>query len=113
MTLGELQRRLPPMVAKLIEYAYSQGYELTLGDAYRDPRVHGEHGVKHGYGAAYSNHKQRLAVDFNLFKDGKYLTDTEDYTPLGLFWESLGGSWGGRFANRDGNHFSLEWQGRK
>jgi hypothetical protein len=111
MSLGELQRKLPPMVAKLIEYAYAQGYELTLGDAYRDPRVHGEHGVKLGYGAAYSNHKQRLAIDLNLFRDGQYLTQTEDYTPLGLFWESIGGVWGGRF--RDGNHFSLEYQGRK
>ena len=110
MTLGELQRRLPPMVAKLIEYAYSQGYELTLGDAYRDPRVHGEHGVKHGYGAAYSNHKQRLAIDLNLFKDGVYLDSGKEHGPLHDFWDSIGGA--PRIAS-DMNHYALEWQGRR
>jgi len=30
---------------------------------------------------------------------------------LGLYWESIGGSWGGRFG--DGNHFSLEHEGRR
>ncbi|EJY8354924.1 M15 family metallopeptidase, partial [Cronobacter sakazakii] len=47
-----------------------------------------------------------------LFINGKYATRTEDYLPLGEYWESLGGSWGGRFkTNPDGNHFSLEHNG--
>ncbi|MGO3686517.1 MAG: M15 family metallopeptidase, partial [Proteus vulgaris] len=42
----------------------------------------------------------------------KYLTATSDYKELGEYWESLGGSWGGRFKTRpDGNHFSLEHNG--
>ena len=49
MSLGNRQRKFTLMVAKLITYAYKQGYELTLGDAYRDPRVFGEHGTKGGY----------------------------------------------------------------
>lgn len=111
MTLGQKQRRFTRLIGLLIEYAYQNGYELTFGDAYRDPRLHGEMGVKKAYSAAKSVHKIRLAVDFNLFKDGKYLTATEDYTKLGEYWESLGGSWGGRF--NDGNHFSLEHEGFK
>lgn len=111
MTLGQKQRKFPPMVAKLIEFAYANGYEITFGDAFRDPRLHGPVGVKQGYGHAKSAHKQRLAVDLNLFKDGKYLTSTDDYTLLGEFWESLGGAWGGRF--NDGNHFSIEHEGVK
>lgn len=111
LTLGQKQRLFTKMVAKLIDFAYESGYELTFGDAYRDPRVHGELGVKKGYGSAKSNHKQRLAVDFNLFKDGEYLTSTEDHKPLGEYWESLGGTWGGRF--NDGNHYSLEHNGVK
>ncbi|QOC54753.1 M15 family peptidase [Aeromonas phage T7-Ah] len=99
------------MVAKLIDFAYANGYELTFGDAYRDPRLHGDMGVKKGYGHSKSNHKIRLAVDFNLFKDGKYLTSSEDHKPLGEFWESIGGTWGGRF--NDGNHYSLEHNGTK
>lgn len=110
-TLGQKQRRFTKMIAKLIDFAYENGYELTFGDAYRDPRLHGDLGVKKGYGHSKSNHKIRLAVDFNLFKDGKYLTSSEDHKPLGGFWESIGGTWGGRF--NDGNHYSLEHNGTK
>ena len=99
------------MVSLLIQYAYEQGYELTLGDAYRDPRVHGAVGEKESYSSSRSLHKSRLAIDLNLFKDGKYLTSTEDHKPLGEFWESIGGTWGGRF--NDGNHYSMEHEGRK
>lgn len=97
------------MVAQLINKATELGYELTIGDAYRDPRSHGAMGEVKAYGEARSNHKMRLAIDFNLFKDGVWLSKTEDFTPLGLYWESIGGSWGGRFS--DGNHFSLEHGG--
>lgn len=110
-TLGSKQRRFTKMIAQLINFAYDNGYELTFGDAYRDPRLHGQLGVRGGYGSASSNHKIRLAVDFNLFKEGKYLAGTEDHKILGLYWESIGGSWGGRF--NDGNHYSLEHEGRK
>lgn len=111
MTLGEKQRKFTSMIAKLITFAYANGYELTFGDAFRDPRVHGDLGTKLGYGAAKSVHKLRLAVDFNLFKDGKLLQTTPDHKQLGEYWESLGGAWGGRFE--DGNHYSLEHDGLK
>lgn len=113
MTLGQKQRKFVRMIGQLIEFAYANGYELTFGDAYRDPRVHGEVGAKKSYSSASSNHKVRLAVDFNLFKDGKFLTSSEDHKPLGEFWESIGGAWGGRFSQPDGNHYSLEHEGRK
>lgn len=111
MTLGQKQRKFTRMIAQLIEYAYANGYELTFGDAYRDPRLHGDVGVKKSYSSANSLHKSRLAVDFNLFKNGQYLTTTEAHRPIGEYWESIGGAWGGRF--NDGNHYSLEHQGRK
>jgi len=113
MTLGQKQRNFTRMLGLLIEYAYQNGYEMTVGDSYRDPRVHGHVGEKKSYSSANSVHKERLAMDFNLFKEGKYLTDSKDYTQLGEYWESLGGSWGGRFSSPDGNHFSLEHGGRK
>lgn len=113
MTLGQKQRKFVRMIADLIVWAYDNGYELTFGDAYRDPRLHGQMGWKVGYGAANSCHKIRLAIDLNLFKDGNYLTATEDYRRLGEQWETAGGSWGGRFAGGDGNHFSLEHEGKR
>jgi len=103
MKLGAKQRKFTPMIGRLIEFAYASGYELTWGDAYRYADC--------PYGRKTSLHKSRLAVDFNLFKDGKYLTRTEDHRPLGEFWESIGGTWGGRF--KDGNHYSLAHNGRR
>lgn len=111
MSLGSEQRKFTRMVADLITWAYANGYELTLGDAYRDPRVFGAVGFKEGYGRSSSNHKRRLAIDLNLFKDGLWLTSTEDHQALGEYWESIGGAWGGRF--NDGNHYSLEYNGHR
>lgn len=114
-SLGTLQRRMTRMVGDLIQHAYAQGYELTLGDAYRDPRVFGIHGERlaGSYSAAYSNHKLRLAIDLNLFKGGKYLQGPEADTGHGVlhdFWESIGG---GKRIPGDLNHYSLEFEGRR
>lgn len=117
MTLGEKQRLFTKCTSELINYAYAMGYELTLGDAYRDPRVHGEWGQKQSYSASKSVHKQRLAVDFNLFVDGKYIADGNHpaYKDLGEFWEGMNefSAWGGSFSFGDANHFSFEHNGVK
>ena len=84
------------MVALLIDYATLQGYEMTFSDAFATT----------GH-CKDSFHYKRLAIDLNLFKDGVYLTNTSDHRSLGLFWESIGGTWGGRFTNPDGNHYSV------
>ena len=110
-TLSQKQRRFTKLVAEFIVKLYALGYEATLGDAYRDPRLHGAVGTAGGYGHASSCHKLRLALDLNLWKGGVYLTRTEDYTEVGKVWEGMGGTWGGRF--KDGNHFSMEHEGKK
>ncbi len=106
-SLHALQARFAGMVAHLILEAQRRGYEVTLGDAYRDPRV--------PYGHPTSLHKQRLAIDLNLFTGGVYLRTSEDHQPLGEWWEAQGGTWGGRFdaPNQDGNHYSLAYNGMK
>lgn len=106
MTERQLQSQFALAVARLILHAAELGYEVTLGDAYRDPRVHGVYGKPGGYGAAKSFHKRRLAIDLNLFRDGKLIASTEGHRPLGEWWESQGGTWGGRFKAPDGNHYS-------
>lgn len=103
MGLVDKQARFMHMLALLILHAEQLGYQVTGGDLYRDPRC--------PYGHPYSNHKKRLAVDLNLFKDGDFLTSTEDHKPLGDYWKSIGGSWGGDFDTPDGNHYSLEHEG--
>jgi hypothetical protein len=98
------------MVARLIIKAHELGYRVTLGDAYRSPecakRMH-----ELGLGIINSLHTKRLAIDLNFFKDGVYITNTSQLEDIGEWWESIGGSWGGRF--NDGNHFSLEHNGVK
>ncbi len=113
MKLGEKQKLFMTLLPRLLDYAHQQGYQVTMGDGYRDPRVFGKMGEKSGYGRMNSNHKQRLAVDLNLFRDGDYLTQTIDHQPLGEYWEQLHElcRWGGRY--NDGNHYSLEHQGRQ
>lgn len=110
MTLGQKQRLFTKMLADLIRFAYEHGYEMTLGEAFRTPEQAALNAAS-GKGIANSLHSVRLAIDLNLFKDGQFLQTTEDHKPLGEFWESIGGAWGGRF--RDGNHYSLEHEGRK
>ena len=96
MSLRKQQSQFARMLSLLINYATLHGYEITFGDAY----------AKSGH-IDGSFHYKRLAIDLNLFKNGEYLTETQDHKPLGLFWESIGGTWGGRFEKPDGNHYSL------
>ena len=94
-------------VSSLIAKAFELGYLVTLGDAYRDQRLHGAFGVKQGYGKANSFHKKRLAIDLNLFTpEGEFLQDTAAHERLGAWWEATypKATWGGKF--NDGNHYS-------
>ncbi len=106
MSLRKKQSEFARLVGKLILKAYDLGYEVTLGDAYRDPRVHGAMGVRKSYSHPKSAHKIRLAIDLNLFKNGEFLETSEDHRPLGEWWEKQhpDARWGGRFS--DGNHYS-------
>lgn len=96
MSLRQRQSKFVRKLGLLIAFAYEQGYELTQADAQSFP-AHKRH--RRG-----SYHYKRLAQDFNLFKNGRYLSSTVSHEPLGLFWESIGGTWGGHYG--DGNHYS-------
>jgi len=101
MSLNEKQSQFAQNLPRLIDRAYQLGFRVTLGDAFRDPRV--------DYGHPDSKHKKRLAIDLNLFrKSGTtwvYCTNTSDHEELGAYWVTLGGIWGGSWD--DGNHY--EW----
>lgn len=112
MTLSQKQQHFAYLVSKLITFAYDNGYKLTFGEAYRTPEQAALNS-KTGKGIANSLHRIRLAVDLNLFRDGKYLSNSESHLPLGQYWENLDPlcRWGGRFG--DGNHYSMEHDGVK
>lgn len=94
MTLREKQSKFALMVSNLIAHIYAHGYTLTFGDAW----------AKSGH-KVNSKHYSRLAIDLNLFYNGKWLKKTEAHLQFGIYWESIGGTWGGRFSKPDGNHY--------
>jgi len=102
MTLSQKQRKFSRMLGLLFHYVSTlPGYELTIGRGH----VPGAK-VKSG---APSLHALKLAHDLNLFINGKYRKTTTAHAPLGKFWQSIGGDWGGDFD--DGNHYSLKHGG--
>lgn len=115
MTLRQKQSVFARLVAGLIMRIDSEGYEVTFGETYRTPEQAALN-AKAGKGIAASLHTQRLAIDLNLFKDGKYLSASESHRRFGDWWEALSTReytccWGGRFG--DGNHYSISHGGRK
>lgn len=138
MTLREKQSLFVRLVAEWVAWVYAQGYELSLGESKRtdeqaEINAMGPDGrarlvryleipykaladkIRNNVGSGIRNslHEIGLAQDFNLFRDGSYLSATEDWQAIGEHWESMHplARWGGRF--NDGNHISLEHEGRK
>lgn len=105
MSLREKQSKFALLLSHLIQRIYERGYEITLGEAYRPQHIANYYAIR-GRGVRNSFHTKRLAIDLHLFKDGEYLTKTEDHKEFGEYWESLDPecTWGGRF--NDGNHYS-------
>jgi len=125
-TLSSKQKTFTFNVSLLIAYAYSNGFQLTFGEVYRtleQQKIYFNSGRSK---TMNSNHLNRLAVDFNIFYDGKmlffdekkYSVDVETVRPLGEYWESLhplnrwGADWNKNGINdetfRDPYHFEMQ-----
>ena len=109
MKLGARQELFARLLPSLLTKAFDLGFEIRIGDVFRDPRAHGEHGEDIGpYGKPYSNHKLKCAIDLNLRKrDGGMVWGTEDHRELGEWWDEQHEltRWGGHY--RDGNHYEI------
>lgn len=106
LSLRQRQSLFVKYLGKLIVYAYTQGYELTLGE--------GHVASKTGH-MQNSLHYIRLAQDLNLFVGGKWMAKAcPEWYKLGEYWERLDPlcRWGGRFESVDLNHFSIFYGGR-
>lgn len=110
MSLGKKQERFSVALARQILWFNDRGYQVRMGDVYRDPRVFGAHGIKKGYGNSKSVHKLKLAADLNIFKDGDWLSEGTDpiWAEAHKHWETLGGA---KAVPNDPNHFSFEHWG--
>lgn len=139
MSIGDKQRLFFNLFVQWSIWAIDQGYEFTWGEAFRTDEqaeinaigYSGRENLARLIGLIFPElakkirnneknkgirntlHEKRLALDLNAFKDGVYLTKTEDWKELGEYWEKLHPlcRWGGRWG--DGNHLSLEHDGVK
>lgn len=105
MRLGKRQELFARLLPRLLDKAHELGYEIRIGHVMRCQNCY--------VGRKNSNHKLKLAVDLNLFKNGDFMTTTEAHKELGEWWEQQHElcAWGGRF--NDANHYSIMYQGRK
>ena len=108
MTLHEKQTTFLQNVAKLILWAFENGYELIGGELLRTEDQQKIYLAKGLSKIKRSKHQDSLAIDLCLFIKGVYITDTKQYKPLADYWKSLnpnnvaGYDWGW-----DGNHFEM------
>lgn len=112
MTLRQQQSEFVRLVAKLIEYAYANGFELTFGECWRTPEQAALN-AKKGSGISNSLHTERLAIDINLFVGGVFIDSSAGHKRLGDYWKTLHPRcrWGGDFRRPDGNHYSFSPDG--
>lgn len=109
MTTREKQSVFLKNVAKLILWAFDNGFELTGGELLRTPEQQQIY-IKQGKSkTSNSLHLDKLAIDLNLFIAGKYRSDREAYKHLAEYWKTLhpanvaGYDWGW-----DANHFEMK-----
>jgi len=113
----EKQARFARLVSEFIPKAYDMGYLMNFGEAWR-PEIVAKMYKDLGKGISNSLHWSRLAIDLNAYFEGKYLDARQPWhiphlERLGELWESLGQgcTWGGRFQDKDYNHYSLMHNG--
>lgn len=119
MTLGDKQAAFTDCFSRLIVWANRKtGVRLRYREVGRYQWVADEM-ARQGKGVRRSTHVSFCGGDavLDLLVDGRwvYQTSSEAYRFLGEKWETMHelARWGGRFARRDGNHFSFEHNGVK
>jgi hypothetical protein len=100
--LGSLDRRFAPYAFYFVSAARRAGIPLLVISGRRSSSENVEVS-----GAPRSLHLQGLAIDVQVL--GYHRSDIPFawWEHLGVFWEALGGRWGGRFVDEDINHFDV------
>ena len=96
------------MLGRLLIYANITKIPVKIVELYRTPKRQAVL-VKKGFSKTLnSKHLCGLAIDLAIIKEGRYITDIKEYRPLGEFWKTLNGIWGGDWKIKDGVHFELK-----
>lgn len=119
-TLSDRQHAFSHALTDLFTWMKDQGYEWSLGDAWRSTDSltcnHCGHEVTYQGLLVYnkrskvtkSAHTDRCAMDLILWVNGTPSNLGSDYKPLGDKWIELGGTWGGNFKGfPDYGHFEM------
>jgi hypothetical protein len=103
MNLSERQAAFTLALGKLIIHADDLGLRVKIQEVNRTIEEQRQNMAAGVSKTMDSRHLDKLAADlYILLPSGEAVLDLPDaYRPLGQFWESLGGRWGGRFGLED------------
>lgn len=128
--LRERQKRFTRDIGHLIAFAYANDFEMTFGEAYRTKEQQELYYAQGLSKTKDGQHPKRLAVDFNIFFQGRmlfpagqskeqYIADLEIARPLGEQWMAYRAEnrWGGDWNRnsildetfRDPYHFEVKF----
>ena len=108
MSLIQEQQMFLLDVCELIKFATATGLVVTAGELWRPPEMQKIYVQTGRSKTMKSKHLDRLAVDLNFFKAGKYIQSYNELVEVGKYWESLNpkNRWGGNFSSfKDLPHF--------
>ena len=129
MSLRTAQEVFAKNTISLYQFILSQDFTFTYGEVYRTdiqawinsqpPKTRLDAVLENGkivnyglpvggVGILKSKHRDKLAVDINIFKDGSLVDGKEILQPIGDYWETLDplNRWGGNFKGfYDPYHF--------
>jgi hypothetical protein len=120
MNLRQTRCLFTKLISELVLWANEQGMEVAY-DQVKRTLLEANANAASGAGISTSLHLDGLAADLLLYIGGVYQPDSSAHIVLGQKWKSMHPlcRWGGDFrdakgkAKPDGNHYSVEWQGRK
>ncbi len=115
MTLTQRQCEFTYALSRLISQAHAQGFTIKIVELNRLLETQKAYVAKGVSKTLDSRHIDNLAVDIILYRNDVLVPYGEAYRPLGVYWESIGGRWGGRFGEDaitgkigwDPGHFEL------
>lgn len=88
-------------MAKLIDYANSLGLLVKVTEWNRLLETQKEYVARGVSWTLNSRHLDNCATDMYIVKEGGVICDGEPYRRLGVYFENMGGRWGGRFVPSD------------
>lgn len=114
MKLREARCLFSRLISDLVLWAFEQGYEVSYEEVKRS-KAQADANAASGAGISNSLHLDGLAADLNLYIGGEYQPTSEAHAEIGAKWKTMHPlcRWGGDFRKPDGNHYSIEWEGRK